>query len=307
MATIKYINERIESLSKQIEKKIALIDKMQVRIDKNRIKLEKLGLTQTQIAVGIDNPWRLDDNMPNASKAFDICYTIHNAMESVKNAQDALVDLKPQLAKWQKDLETEIEKANSRNVTAILEFLEGWKQRVTDHYMKELANYYTDKAAVKEAVAKAWDHRLPYGSDERKQAMELAGKLQVKFNEDCHGVFETVEYTDFYGRKRTKKNKVKYGKYEYLSPYNRRSTLEGALADLKEDLDREAERKYDFIIERTNEIVGTITDATGLYVGNKHELNGYIIGTRGRAHVQTIGAGGYNIQCFHFRTLIHEA
>lgn len=67
----------------------------------------------------------------------------------------------------------------------------------------------------------------------------------------------------------------------------------------------EADRKYDFIIERTNAIAGKITDATALKVGSKGDLNGYIIGERGRAKVQTIGAGGYNIQCFHFRTLIN--
>ena len=36
------------------------------------------------------------------------------------------------------------------------------------------------------------------------------------------------------------------------------------------------------------------------------DINGIIVGTEGKAKIQTIGAGGYNIQCFHFRTLIHE-
>lgn len=54
------------------------------------------------------------------------------------------------------------------------------------------------------------------------------------------------------------------------------------------------------------ETVGTITDAAALYIGPEGDINGIIVGTEGKAKIQTIGAGGYNIQCFHFRTLIHE-
>ena len=77
-------------------------------------------------------------------------------------------------------------------------------------------------------------------------------------------------------------------------------------AKFEKDIKTEAERKYDFIIERTEAIVTKITDASGLRVGAKGDLNGEIIGTTGTATVKTVGAGGYAIQCFHFRTLIHR-
>lgn len=37
---------------------------------------------------------------------------------------------------------------------------------------------------------------------------------------------------------------------------------------------------------------------------NVRKLNGYIKGNAGTAKLNTIGAGWYNIQRFHFRTLI---
>lgn len=60
------------------------------------------------------------------------------------------------------------------------------------------------------------------------------------------------------------------------------------------------------LIGRIMSTVGTITDASTLYIGPEGDINGCIEGTEGKAKIQTIGAGGYNIQCFHFRTLIHE-
>ena len=68
----------------------------------------------------------------------------------------------------------------------------------------------------------------------------------------------------------------------------------------------DANAKYDHLIEQVEEITGEITDARQLEIGDKGEINGYIIGKSGKASVQTIGAGGYNIQRFHFRTLVHE-
>lgn len=82
------------------------------------------------------------------------------------------------------------------------------------------------------------------------------------------------------------------------------SSIEESESKLLKDLKAEANAKYDDIIERTNKIVGEITDASELRINAKGNLDGIISGTRGKASVTTIEAGGYNIQCYHFRTLI---
>lgn len=75
---------------------------------------------------------------------------------------------------------------------------------------------------------------------------------------------------------------------------------------LDKAMEDEKKAKLVDLIVRINKVVGTITDASFLRIGAKGDINGYVVGTEGRAKVETIGAGGYNIVCFHFRTLIHE-
>lgn len=63
-------------------------------------------------------------------------------------------------------------------------------------------------------------------------------------------------------------------------------------------------KRLQFII-RTNAITGdTITDAHLFIAHESGDVNGTISGTNGIATVKTIGAGGYNVQCYHFRCLI---
>ena len=70
------------------------------------------------------------------------------------------------------------------------------------------------------------------------------------------------------------------GEWEHLAEYSH-GTYDEAAAKLRKDLEQEAARKYDFIIERTVSITGEITDASALTVGAKGDLNGYIEGKDG--------------------------
>lgn len=79
-----------------------------------------------------------------------------------------------------------------------------------------------------------------------------------------------------------------------------------AFAFLEKALEAEKKAKIIDLISRVESIAGTILDATNLHIGKKGDLEGIIIGEHGAAKINTIGAGGYNIQCYHFRTLIHE-
>lgn len=270
MASIEFVTKRIEGKEKEL-------DKLQKKLD----RIYKAQATNWEV-----NPYYYSE------------YDLRRTLRDIETATKALNDYKAQLV-------VETEKANSRNVQVILDFLEMWKNRVRGYYLEGLTEYYNDEKAVLEA-GRAYE-ATTYGTPERAEAQEKYETLRNQFSTDCHGVYEKKYFTNRWGRQDYKKVKVTDGKYEYLRPYSSERTLEEALTKLDKDLTQEANRKYDFIIERTNYIVGEITDASQLRIGAKSDLNGYIIGTKGTAKVQTIGAGGYNIQCFHFRTLINKA
>lgn len=189
---------------------------------------------------------------------------------------------KAALEDYKKKLAHEVEKSNSRDVKAILDFLEIWKKKVTDYYKASLDRYVQART---EYYAKDHEYCNWFNSRARIEADPEEIKAKAKENKKIREAF--------------------YSSWNWFTPYVESGDKLNE-EKLKKDLDNEANNKYDFIIERTNEIVGTITDATGLRIGNDGDLNGLIIGDRGTAKVQTIGAGGWNIQCYHFRTLIHK-
>lgn len=73
---------------------------------------------------------------------------------------------------------------------------------------------------------------------------------------------------------------------------------------IEKQLTKDITNKYYKLIDKVTKYTGEIIDASGLYI-QVGDLNGIIIGKSGKAHIQTIGAGGYAIQCFHYRELVH--
>lgn len=71
-------------------------------------------------------------------------------------------------------------------------------------------------------------------------------------------------------------------------------------------IELESKAKEEKLIARVNKAVGTIVKAIDLKVGFNGELNGLIEGENGICNIETIYAGGYNIQCLHYRVLVKK-
>ena len=270
---------------------MASVDFIQKRLDGKKAELEKLEKKLTRILKAEESNYEL--NNPYYYSDYDKKYCLRD-IENCKN----------DIIKYESQLQCEVEKSNSRDIPAILDFLAKWKERVYEFYKKDLNKYFIEKEILRQAFLNYDKNRYQPGVDEFKEKYEESRKiLYCKLN----GYKERQTFINHWGKEDYRDVKVRDGEWEHLKHYlDRCDTLDDCLKLLDKELEQEKNRKYDFIIERTNKIVGQITDAKGLRISGDDELNGIILGTKGKASVETVGCAGYNIQIFHFRCYIKE-
>ena len=294
------IKARIEKTEDAIAKKNALIDKRFKAIGKciEGMKkaianlgghidfefsedVEKIDEQNSVAEKYIQSKGIVNGNWNNAwyDILWDYHYKISDYTESIKNARRDIEDKEATLSTYRERLAKAEEKENALNnlpacmiefMNSTIELWDSW-----DKWRRE---------SVKEA------HKEYYAlCDEERKARREHGKDSEEAKELSREARELIEsYTSF------EWNNLYYLKDDEIHERNVK-----AGKDLILDL-----------YNRVAEIVGKFENAENLKVtrGNKDlaVINGTVEGNGRIAKVQSIGAGGYNIQRFHIRTLVHE-
>lgn len=257
---------------------MADIKNLQEKVQKATEKVEKCKGTiarhekQLQKKIDINDEWGI------RSKESDI-----------KGAKKKLREAEIVLGNWQSKLDIEIEKERFLNDEApqvIKDFLQQWKEKVYDWCIVRYNDYQEFKKKLAKKVEEAY---LELGI---KQSM-MPNKAQREALEEMGLDYKSVT---------AKRNQYAGQTVLYMDTIRNESER---LSWLDKELENEKKAKMIDLIHRINTVVGTITDATQLRVSVKGNLDGIVVGEKGKAKVETIGAGGFNIQCFHYRTLVH--
>lgn len=238
-------------------------------------------------------------------------FDIRIKKSDIESAEDKLEEAKKILANWKEKLDERITSDDylEANAPEILkEFLENWKQHAIDYYRQKrirFIEYRKELRAAERAARLEALQTLPSLERSRKlyegrepSDCDLANLWPRKdVDEFLHE--RGLDYYQIQKKLQAKGDGIIFRMLEISNEQEREEWLERTMEE-------EKRAKLLDLIGRIMSTVGTITDASALYIGPEGDINGYIVGTEGEAKIQTIGAGGYNIQCFHFRTLIHE-
>ena len=154
----------------------------------------------------------------------------------------------------------------TNNLKEIREFIEQWKERARKYIPEAIEEY-------------------------RKRKEEID---------------DTFDFYTQWEERRTKQRELAEEYPTYIREFAYGYSLKDRNERIEKLIQKEAESKEKMLIARVNKAVGIIVEALELKVGVNGELNGYIKGEKGTCKIESIYAGGYNIQCLHYRVLVKK-
>lgn len=264
------------------------------RIESSKTKIEKLNKKiskweKANSVEGFKNYWKdylNEDGTYTYNKlGFDEYYSWRKAdyekecLSEIKRANFELVSATSTLEKYVVALEEKINFEEGDKIEVIMNFLKKWKGLATEWYLGNAKRYIELKDKEAEALEQ---YKIDKGVD-LTNYRRIRWQFEIMFSKEYYSEINglTREIVGY-------KNVIDTDKLEKV-------------------LDKEVEAKYKDLVLRVTKVVGEIKDAGGLSIGNQNgEINGTIKGLKGICEIKTISAGGYNIQCFHYRVLINR-
>ena len=220
---------------------------------------------------------------------------ITKAEEKISKKQNTITKKTAQIEKKQ----AELENTRGERERYWIECDIGW----LEEDVKRLAS------EIKETEKTLENYRKQLAGETKRQAL-----LTKEVPETLKALQEElVTEWDRYDMKRREKMRADYdamGYREFCMKYRRQDTEIRHKSDdeIHRDNVRDAEGIIINLVNRVKGITGEITSWGHLYLNSDNNgwsiLNGRVEGKEGIAYVESIGAGGYNIQRYHIRVLV---
>ena len=232
---------------------------------------------------------KLPDNLEDDTIIYDNIFKLKELQEVRDN--------------WKTKYDTKLHENEEEKVQVIWDFLTEWESKCIEWY-KNNAERYVELSESFIDDSKQYE----LGYEERNVKPDSDDYLvQAKYDRIKRAYLNAYQ-ENYFSEITTLTKDITDIRYKYEN--NQRVGIISYNVDenkLNKVISQEKERKYKDLVKRVEAVVGTITNAENLTIGNQNgELNGYVEGTNGKCSVETISAGGYNIQCFHYRVLIHK-
>ena len=307
---------KIETLLERIDKAEKKIVKVKGTIERHNKRLDKIKNSLISKGIDLNQYDKYSESIRGTDLYWDLC-DYEDKLEAIESNKKKLKETEETLKKLNNLLAVEKEKKdNINNVIpkCVLDYLEIWKLKAKDHLIdiaNEYIELYNKEYDVTEKELKAlYEYKYVKDDTTGKRVRELCRlysdeKIKdILENQNSYDIREAKNkisrrYRQLFENKYTQSDLSIISKIVEYYEYINMEKLDNILND-------EVEAKKEMFVNRVSAIVGIIKDMKDFNIGANGEINGIAIGDKTKAKVTTIIAGGYNIQCEHFRVLVNE-
>ena len=307
--TIEQLQEKRDKAQEKYDKKLNIIEK-------HKAKKQKLADKLTAKDIPLDaNVYEIKDKY--GYDVFDMLYDYQGMDGTIKDATRNANEAYVVLNNWERKLQQEIsnmEYINEYCPQVIRDFLDAWEIRTVEWYKRRYERFVEFKKSLeKDEIEVGKKVICEFGTDKAK-----ADFLEAYNRGDMKTCWECIHNRNFDIRKQMnsalKEARLDYsGKKEQESFFGQMVLMmhtyrkdEERNEWLCKEIAQDKKRKMIDFVRRIEKIVGTIEDVSYLLISPQGDIDGLVIGDKGKAKVNTISAGGWNIQCFHYRVLVKK-
>lgn len=313
---INTLKDKVTNAEQKVAKCEATVEKhkvqLQKKIDKFNKLADKLGYEHYD---SYDSFYELNNAITDTSIRDDLvwAYTeVENKEEDINTAESKVADAEKVLKNWQEKLnkeEANLQYINNEIPQILIDFLDDWKEHCREYVLTMADKYFEEKQELKDTInTYCWEYIVDNKDKFDYLFNSYLGNFatfnnSINYAQYINNYKDSKEFESIYNVKELKNSlENKYNNYFVQFYISHRQDINA----LDKELEKEKNNKLLDLMNRVTAITGIITDTTNLKINAKGDIDGIIYGEKGNCKVTTIGAGGYNIQCFHYRVLVKK-